>query len=70
MTASRIKIICDHCEHLIVTITRPEPGKVILSNDFEIEQPDLVRQAAGIVLAVCPRCQGKTEFPAKDLPQD
>lgn len=69
MPTIRIKITCDACGHLLVTITR-RPGKVTLSNDFVIEAPDPIRRAAGMLLAVCPQCQGKTEFSANDLPQD
>lgn len=69
MPTQRIKITCDGCRALLVTITR-RPGKVTLSNDFAIEAPDPVRRTAGILLAVCPHCQGKTEFSANDLPQD
>jgi hypothetical protein len=64
-----IQITCKACGTLIVEFEK-------LTNDTftthsyrsTLEMPDAARQAAGVMIAVCSKCRGKTEFPAKYLP--
>ena len=68
MEHPRIAIHCKDCGERLVEVEYT-PESTILSNDFIVEGPDPARRAAGVLIAVCPQCGGKTEFPAKYLPQ-
>jgi hypothetical protein len=65
----RIPLRCRDCAHLMVEFEQKTADSFTPYSygSFGIEPPDPGLRAAGIAIAVCSKCGGKTEFPTKYL---
>jgi len=68
----RIPIRCKGCKFLMVEFEEKTNGSFTPYSygGFGVEAPDPHLRVDGIALAVCSRCGGETEFPAKYLLRD
>ena len=72
MVNPRIPIRCKGCKFLMVEFEEKTNGSFTPYSygGFGVEAPDPHLRVDGIALAVCSRCGGETEFPAKYLLRD
>ena len=69
MANPRIPVHCKSCGFLMIEIEDgPDNTRIIHSHEVRLQLPDPDLWAAGVAIAGCVLCGGKTEFPTKDLP--
>lgn len=66
----RISVNCNDCGLLLIEVEQKTDDELTINpvNGLGIQAPATGLQPDGIAIAVCPKCQGKMEFPAKYLP--
>ena len=66
----RIPLHCKDCGILLVEFEQKTDNVMIphvVENLFGVQVPDAGLHINGVAIGVCPKCGGKTEFPAKYL---
>jgi hypothetical protein len=67
-----IALHCKDCGILMVEFEQKTTDVItprVFTDFFGVEVPDSGLHLDGVAIGVCPKCGGKTEFPAKYLPR-